>query len=58
MSAFWLNLIGVFTTLSMLAFIGIWIWAWNARHRATFDDLARVPLIELDARNVSGEPTP
>ena len=44
MSALWANVIGVFTLLTMLTFLGIWIWAWNARHAATFARLARLPL--------------
>ncbi len=30
----------------MFAFIGIWVWAWNARHKSAFDKLAKLPLEE------------
>lgn len=48
MNDFWGNLIGVFTVLSLIAFIGIWIWVWNRRHKAKFDALARLPMEEDD----------
>jgi len=28
----------------MLLFIAIWAWAWQPRHRARFDDAARLAL--------------
>jgi cytochrome c oxidase cbb3-type subunit 4 len=42
----WLHLAGVLTVIIMLTFIGIWIWAWNARHAPTFAQLARLPLAD------------
>ncbi len=51
MSAVWGHVIGVFTVLVMLAFIGIWVWAWLPYHRRTFDALARLPMQDED-----GEP--
>ncbi len=44
MNSIWGHVIGVFTVISMLTFIGIWIWAWNGRHKPVFDRLARLPL--------------
>lgn len=40
----WGHVIGVFTLASMLAFIGIWIWVWNRRHRDKYEALARLPM--------------
>jgi len=28
----------------MLAFIGIWIWAWLPNHKRAFDQLALLPM--------------
>ncbi len=44
MNPLWHHLIGVLIILMMLTFIGIWVWAWNRRHVATFDQLARLPM--------------
>ncbi|MFO1506674.1 MAG: cbb3-type cytochrome c oxidase subunit 3 [Lysobacterales bacterium] len=44
MSPVWGHVAGVITTLIMLAFIGIWIWAWLPRHQRTFGALARLPM--------------
>ncbi|HEX7112582.1 MAG TPA: cbb3-type cytochrome c oxidase subunit 3 [Mizugakiibacter sp.] len=44
MSPLWGHLEGVITVILMLTFLGIWIWAWSARHKPTFDRLARLPL--------------
>lgn len=40
----WAQVIGVFTLLTMLSFVGIWIWVWNGRHKAKYDALARMPM--------------
>jgi len=40
----WGNVIGVFTVLSMAVFIGIWIWAWQKRHRKVFKRLSEIPM--------------
>ncbi|WP_062536235.1 cbb3-type cytochrome oxidase subunit 3 [Mizugakiibacter sediminis] len=44
MSPLWGHLEGAITVVLMLTFLGIWVWAWSARHKATFDRLARLPL--------------
>ena len=44
MSELWGHFIGVWILLMMLAFIGIWVWAWSGHHTDTFDALARVPM--------------
>ncbi|HOV96828.1 MAG TPA: cbb3-type cytochrome c oxidase subunit 3 [Thermomonas sp.] len=33
---------GIVTTVLMLLFIGVWIWAWQPRLRAGFDATARL----------------
>ncbi|HET7065381.1 MAG TPA: cbb3-type cytochrome c oxidase subunit 3 [Rudaea sp.] len=54
MNPLWLHLAGVITVILMLTFVGIWIWAWNARHAPTFARLARLPLADesVSARHV------
>jgi cytochrome c oxidase cbb3-type subunit 4 len=39
---------GIVTLLLMLLFIAIWAWAWQPRHRARFDDAARLALDDAD----------
>ncbi len=46
MNPLWGLIAGVVVIALMLAFIGIWVWAWNARHKAAFDRLSRLPLEE------------
>ncbi len=48
MSALWGHFSGVITTVLMLSFIGIWIWAWNGRHKATHEALARLPMADAE----------
>ncbi|HKU85389.1 MAG TPA: cbb3-type cytochrome c oxidase subunit 3 [Casimicrobiaceae bacterium] len=45
----WGLLAGVITLILFATFVGIWIWAWRKRHRATFDALSRLPM--QDAAN-------
>lgn len=49
MSPFWGQVAGVITAVLMLAFIGIWAWAWLPRHKRTFDALAKLPLEDREA---------
>jgi cytochrome c oxidase cbb3-type subunit 4 len=49
MSQEWGFLAGVITLILFATFVGIWIWAWRKRHRATFDALSRLPM--QDAEN-------
>ena len=44
MMDYWGHVVGVITVLLLVAFIGIWIWAWLPRHKKVFDRMARVPL--------------
>lgn len=50
MSPFWGHFAGVITSVLMLLFIGIWIWAWRPQHRQTFDALAELPMQDGDER--------
>jgi len=43
MSPFWGHAVGVLTVLVMLAFVGIWVWAWLPYHKREFDALAELP---------------
>jgi len=43
MSPFWGQVIGIFTVIVMLLFLGIWAWAWLPHHKSTFDALAKLP---------------
>ena len=44
MSDIWGHLIGVVIILLIIAFIGIWIWAWLPRHHRVFSRMAHIPL--------------
>ena len=44
MSPFWGHLAGVVTVVAMIAFIGIWVWAWLPTHKTEFDELATLPM--------------
>lgn len=44
MSDIWGHLIGVFIVFLIVAFVGVWVWAWRPRHRSTFDRLSHIPL--------------
>lgn len=46
MNPIWGPVAGAFIVLMMLAFVGIWIWAWLPYHKRTFNELARLPLEE------------
>ena len=48
MSDIWGHLIGVVIIFLIIAFVGVWIWAWLPRHHRVFSRMARVPL-ENDA---------
>ncbi|VAW76650.1 hypothetical protein MNBD_GAMMA15-74 [hydrothermal vent metagenome] len=41
---------GIFTALALIAFIGVWIWAWSSQRKSAFDDAANLPFAddELD----------
>lgn len=54
MNPIWGQVIGVFTLVLMLAFIGIWVWAWHPGHKRGFDDLAKLPLEDGAQRREDG----
>ncbi|HKE94641.1 MAG TPA: cbb3-type cytochrome c oxidase subunit 3 [Povalibacter sp.] len=53
MSAAWGHLIGVLTVMIMLAFVGIWVWAWLPYHKRDFDRLARLPMSDDEDTGVA-----
>jgi len=34
----------IFTVLVVLAFLGVWVWAWSSRRKEDFEEAARLPL--------------
>ncbi len=45
----------IITVVAFATFIGIVIWAYSARSKAAFDEAARLPFDEDEARQPSGE---
>lgn len=39
---------GIFTTLALIAFIGVWIWAWGSKRKRSFDEAANLPFADDD----------
>lgn len=35
---------GAITVVLLIAFLGIWVWAWSKRRKKDFDESARLPL--------------
>lgn len=48
MTPVWGHLVGVFILLMMVAFLGIWVWAWLPHHRRVFGRLARLPMEDAE----------
>lgn len=51
---------GIFTTLLLLIFLGIVVWAWSGKRRKDFDEAAQLPLredkpIQSKSKNDKGE---
>jgi len=42
---------GISTLVIMLAFIGMWVWAWSKKRRATFDEAA-MQLFDKDEERI------
>jgi cytochrome c oxidase cbb3-type subunit 4 len=44
---------GIFTALALIAFIGVWIWAWSGKRKRAFDEAANLPFADdnLDAQS-------
>ena len=40
----------IVTVIAFLVFVGIVIWAWSRRNQAAFDEAARLPFQQDDAR--------
>jgi len=55
MNAVWGHAVGVFIVVLMVAFVGLWIWAWLPRHKPAFNDLARLPMEDDDAVAAAAE---
>ena len=47
MSPVWGHAIGVGIVLLMLVFCAIWLWAWLPHHKRAFNDLARLPMLDI-----------
>jgi cytochrome c oxidase cbb3-type subunit 4 len=50
MNPLWGQVIGIITVVVMLAFIGTWAWAWLPQHKRKFDELAKLPLEDTEAK--------
>jgi len=37
---------GIFTLLALVAFIGVWIWAWSGKRKRAFDEAANLPFAD------------
>lgn len=37
---------GLITLVTLVAFLGVWVWAWSKRRKADFDAIANLPLEE------------
>ena len=58
MSPLWGHIAGVVTLVAMMAFIGIWVWAWLPNHKTEFDALATLPMEdENPPKQVEGSST-
>ena len=53
MNPLWGHIVGIATAIVMLAFIGIWVWAWLPQHKPSFDALAKLPM--EDEKDREGE---
>lgn len=54
MNPLWGPVAGVLIVLMMLAFIGIWIWAWLPHHKRDFSAMAHLPMQDEDGPQGSG----
>ncbi len=48
---------GIFTALALIAFIGVWIWAWGKKRKRGFDEAANLPFAddEIDQKSKGGQ---
>ena len=49
---------GILTAILLVAFVGIFCWAYAPRRKQRFAEAAALPLIEDDLRPVDRETTP
>jgi len=35
----------IVTVISLVTFVGIWVWAWSRKNKARFDEAARLPFL-------------
>ncbi len=51
---------GIFTALALIAFIGVWIWAWSGKRKRAFDEAANLPFaddqLDADSKEANDEP--
>jgi cytochrome c oxidase cbb3-type subunit 4 len=43
----------IWTVLMLIAFIGIWAWAWSSRRKGDFDAAAQLPFADDGDLNLS-----
>ena len=48
MTPAWGHFLGVVTLVVMIVFLAIWAWAWLPHHKGKFDELAKLPLDDLE----------
>ncbi|MDE2614800.1 MAG: cbb3-type cytochrome c oxidase subunit 3 [Burkholderiales bacterium] len=58
MKPLWGSIAGGFIIVMMIAFIGIWVWAWLPHHKRTHNDLARLPMEDGDVAAAATEDRP
>jgi cytochrome c oxidase cbb3-type subunit 4 len=37
---------GITTALALIAFVGVWIWAWSSKRKPGFDEAANLPFAD------------
>ncbi len=51
---------GLFTALALIAFVGVWWWAWSHKRKRAFDEAAHLPFADdsLDehSKGIDNEP--
>lgn len=48
----------VITVLAFIAFVGIVVWAWNAKRKSSFEEAAQLPFDEGDEWNTGSSAKP
>ncbi len=44
---------GITTALALIAFVGVWIWAWSSKRKSAFDDAANLPFADEEIDQLS-----